>query len=335
LQSALNSLKSKEAPLKGSVSGVNSRIAGFQGSIDDLQTRLNGIEASLSVQQTLLNGLQAELINARALLSQENIALRQDRKVLADELVAQYESDPPDMVTVVLESDGFADLLERIDDIKRVQGQDTQTVAHVKTAQASAAAQAAHVTGLESRQQEVTGSILAQRDQVDGLKIALLRKQAPFLHRRDALAARLAPLEAQSRGLERRLAAIQQAQAQASGGAVAPASVGSFVPHGGSWGFFPAPGTNYSVGVEPELAARLDVLGKALHLYLVGISGYRTPQHSIEVGGFANDPHTRGDASDTPGVEGVPESTLERFGLTRPFPGAHEADHIQLLGGPS
>ena len=50
----------------------------------------------------------------------------------------------------------------------------------------------------------------------------------------------------------------------------------------------------------------------------------------MEVGGFANDPHTQGRASDTPGVEGVPEATLRQFGLTRPFPGAHEADHIQL-----
>jgi hypothetical protein len=26
----------------------------------------------------------------------------------------------------------------------------------------------------------------------------------------------------------------------------------------------------------------------------------------------------------------VPEATLNQFGLTRPFPGAAEADHIQL-----
>jgi uncharacterized protein YcbK (DUF882 family) len=71
-------------------------------------------------------------------------------------------------------------------------------------------------------------------------------------------------------------------------------------------------------------------MGKALHLHLIGISGYRTPQHSVEVGGFADDPHTRGEASDTPGVEGVPEATLKQFGLTRPFGGAAEADHIQL-----
>lgn len=116
------------------------------------------------------------------------------------------------------------------------------------------------------------------------------------------------------------------------GDASAPAT-GGFVAHGGQYGFFPAPGTNYSVGSEPEIAARLDALGKAKQLNLTGISGYRTPGHSVEVGGAADDPHTCGAASDTPGVEGVPEATLEQFGLTRPFPGdPAEADHIQLAG---
>jgi hypothetical protein len=94
---------------------------------------------------------------------------------------------------------------------------------------------------------------------------------------------------------------------------------------------FLAPGTNYSVGEEPIIAARLDALGIALHLHLIGISGYRTPQHSVEVGGFADDPHTRGEASDTPGIEGVPEAILAEYCLTRPFAGPAEADHIQEL----
>jgi hypothetical protein len=85
------------------------------------------------------------------------------------------------------------------------------------------------------------------------------------------------------------------------------------------------------VGEGPVIAARLDALGKALGLHLIGISGYRTPAHSVAVGGFPDDPHTHGEASDTPGVEGVPEATPEEFCLTRPFPGAREADHIQEL----
>jgi hypothetical protein len=107
-----------------------------------------------------------------------------------------------------------------------------------------------------------------------------------------------------------------------------------FVAHGDSGpGFFPDPGTNYSIGEEPEIAARLDALGRAQGLHLEGVSGYRTPGHSVEVGGFADDPHTCGAASDTPGVEGVSEETLRQFGLTRPFPNdPKEADHIQLAG---
>ncbi len=132
--------------------------------------------------------------------------------------------------------------------------------------------------------------------------------------------------------LDQRAAA---AQALSSGGAAVAPPGGCvstpFVPHGGGYGFFPAPGSDYSVNEEPVIAARLDQLGKALQLNLIGISGYRAPQHSAEVGGFADDPHTRGVASDTPGIEGVPESTLEQFCLTRPFPCAREADHIQEL----
>lgn len=99
------------------------------------------------------------------------------------------------------------------------------------------------------------------------------------------------------------------------------------------YGFFPAVGTDYSKGDEPTIASRLQKLATSIHLRLTGISGYRTPAHSVEVGGFADDPHTKGEASDTPGIEGVKETVLERFGLTRPFGGPAEADHIQLLNG--
>lgn len=125
----------------------------------------------------------------------------------------------------------------------------------------------------------------------------------------------------------------------ASGSTSAPATTqGNFAGGGsvpdakGGVGFTAAPGTDYTYGHTSAIANRLNELGKALGIKLTGISGYRTPAHSVAVGGFANDPHTRGEASDTPGVEGVSAAVLARFGLERPFPGAKEADHIQLLG---
>ena len=81
---------------------------------------------------------------------------------------------------------------------------------------------------------------------------------------------------------------------------------------------------------------------------IYGISGYRTPAHSVAVGGFADDPHTRGEAEDI-GVNSllrssaaqISEAQLARFGLYRPFdpsddPSNSEVNHIQLIpaGGP-
>jgi hypothetical protein len=81
---------------------------------------------------------------------------------------------------------------------------------------------------------------------------------------------------------------------------------------------------------------------------IYGISGYRTPAHSVAVGGFADDPHTKGEAEDI-GVNSllrssaaqISETELGRFGLYRPFdpsddPNNTEVNHIQLVpsGGP-
>lgn len=99
----------------------------------------------------------------------------------------------------------------------------------------------------------------------------------------------------------------------------------------GGVGFTQAPGTTYNKGVLPEIASRANKLAVALGLKLTGLSGGRTPAHSVAVGGFADDPHTKNEASDTPGIEGVPKATLNKYGLERPFPGSKEADHIQLL----
>ena len=113
-------------------------------------------------------------------------------------------------------------------------------------------------------------------------------------------------------------------------------------------GFTPDPGTQQTEGQLPELTARLNALGRALGVTIYGISGYRTPAHSVAVGGYADDPHTRGEAEDI-GVNSLLRSTaaqiseaeLGRFGLYRPFdpsddPGNTEVNHIQMIpsGGP-
>jgi hypothetical protein len=131
------------------------------------------------------------------------------------------------------------------------------------------------------------------------------------------------------------------------GGALSSADAAPVVRASGP-GFAADPGTIQSVGQLPVLTARLDQLAKALGVVIYGISGYRTPAHSVAVGGFADDPHTKGEAEDI-GVNSLMRSSaaritpaqLAQYGLYRPFdpsdsPANTEVNHIQLIpsGGP-
>jgi peptidoglycan hydrolase CwlO-like protein len=323
-------LASRAQSLQQGISADNGRIQAYQGKLADLQQRLAEIQSSLTVQRDLLARYQTELIAARARLATLQGQLAADRQALAKELVSQYETPSPTVTTVVLESRGFTDLLERMDQLKTIASHNAGILRQVATAKTAVSKQAAQLALDEQRQRRVMTAVLIERDQVASVQLSMLQQES-------VVASSRASKQAELRNVQHKLAVLAAAAAAAQRRSFAldvPAGAGytggGFALHGGEFGFFPAPGTNYSVGQEPQIAARLDALGQALHLHLIGISGYRTPQHSVEVGGFANDPHTRGQASDTPGIEGVSEATLNRFGLTRPFAGAAEADPIQL-----
>jgi peptidoglycan hydrolase CwlO-like protein len=320
-------LTSRAQSLQQSIANDNGQIQAYQGRLDDLQSRLSALEQSLAIQRRLLVRVELDLTAARQRLTALRTELVGDRRRLAQQLVAQYESPSPDLVNVILESHGFTDLIEKVGQMHTLAASNASVIKQVARDRRLVAEQVERLAVEQARQQRATSSVLIERDQIAGLRLSVLQRQ-------HTTAADRASKQAELRKVQHRLAVLAAAAQRASFGDLPSGGAGftggGFTVHGGDWGFFPAAGTNYSVGEEPEIAARLDAMGKALHLHLIGISGYRTPQHSVEVGGFADDPHTRGEASDTPGVEGVPEETLLRFGLTRPFGGAAEADHIQL-----
>jgi hypothetical protein len=234
---------------------------------------------------------------------------------------------------VVMSAHGWDDLINQVGRIKAIARANADTIRAINTTRLAVAVQTRRLARIQARRKRAIASVLVERDEIAELRLDIVNRELAVSRDRSRKSGQLRTLRRQ---LAREADALQQQAARAQDAAFATGGspVGGcvytpFVPHGGEFGFFPAAGTNYSVGQEPIIAARLDLMGRILQLHLIGVSGYRTPQHSVEVGGFADDPHTQGLASDTPGVEGVPEATLERFCLTRPFGGAREADHIQ------
>jgi peptidoglycan hydrolase CwlO-like protein len=325
----------KAKALQQSISGDSKLIGAYEGRIGNLEGRLRVIQRSVDAQELLLGQVTEALGAVQDQLKTLEARYATGRRMLAAQLVADYESPQPTLMDVVMNAHGWDDLVNQVSRIKSIARANASTIHVIDTTRLAVAAQTRRLARIQARRKRATAAVLVERDEIAQLRLSIVNRELAVSRDRSRKSGQLSTLRHQ---LAREAATLEQQalRAQAASFATGAPPAGGcantpFVPHGGEFGFFPAPGTNYSVGEEPIIAARLDLMGRILQLHLIGVSGYRTPQHSVEVGGFADDPHTQGLASDTPGVEGVPEGTLARFCLTRPFGGAREADHIQEL----
>ena len=158
--------KGTERVLASDIARYNRRIGKLQGSISALQSRQSAIEEDLDARRTSLERTQRELRVQRARLTRLQAKLDRGKKVLAERLRELYQADKPDLVTVVLSSNGFADLIQRSEFLGRIQAQDTRVMTTVKSARLDAEETAARLDVLENRQRELTETVQKRRDEV-------------------------------------------------------------------------------------------------------------------------------------------------------------------------
>jgi murein DD-endopeptidase MepM/ murein hydrolase activator NlpD len=240
LQRQVNANQSKVSALSGVVSAYSSRLARLDASISTLQARIARIQTDLNMKRMELFRLQVELTAARNRLRRLEAFEARGESLLARQLVNSYESDRPDLVTVVLESTGFQDMLERLSFAQRVQRQNVRIVKEVRAARRAVAAQAVKLGALEVRQQALTNQVLAERNALAGTTMTLLRQRIAVATARGVKAGQLAHARAQLAGVQNQLS-----QAQA---AIAARSTASDQGQPGSSSGAPPPGPVSSSG---------------------------------------------------------------------------------------
>jgi murein DD-endopeptidase MepM/ murein hydrolase activator NlpD len=244
LQNQVSAGQSKISALSGAVSAASGHLARLNSSIATLEQRLGRIQSDLDAKRAQLIKLEIELTAARNRLARLQAFETRGEAVLAKQLLNSYESDRPDLVTVVLESSGFRDLLERLSFASRIQKQDVRIIKLVKIARREVAAQAVRLGALEVRQQALTTQVLAERNSLAGVRTSLLRQRIAVARARGAKAGRLAKVRAQVAGFQHQISQIAAAQAARAASVQSPGSAGTPAPSpaAGSGGFvFPLP----------------------------------------------------------------------------------------------
>lgn len=239
--------KGTERVLTTEISAYSRRIGRLQGRITTLTARQTRLQADLDRKRATLISTQAALRSERARLVRLRSRLGVARRTLADRLVELYTADRPDLVTVVLNAKGFADLLEREEFLARINEQDRDVVRLVRDARRDATATAARLDGLERRQQRLAAAVLVRRDQVASVRGELIGTRVGYQRTRAGKAAALARTREARRGLEEDLAAMErQSQAIAarlrSANGSPPLAAGPIRPGSGSM-IWPVSGT--------------------------------------------------------------------------------------------
>ena len=231
LQQQISQGQSQISTLAGAVSAASSRLVQLSASIGRLQAQITRIQADLDAKRAELLKLRTELEAARVRLAQLEAFEAHAEQVLSAQLVNTYEADRPDLVTVVLESNGFNDLLERIAFAQRIQKQDVQVVTQVRVARRAVAAEATKLGALEVRQQTLTDDVLAQRNNLARARLGLVQQQIVAAEVRSHKAGQLATTRAQVSHLQSQL---DQIQAQEAAAAAAAQQSSSNAPAGSS-----------------------------------------------------------------------------------------------------
>ena len=216
-QAEIDRAKEKEGVLSTTIQGYSNRIDNLEGQIQAVQSRLDRAQASLDRQKNELLEVRDRLEVARDRLARLRSELVTARRLLAQRLVEIYKSDTPDALTVVLESDGFADLLERTSFLERISDQDREITDRVRGLRDQAQDQATELADLEEREQLAAERILRERDQIASAQGQLVSSRDQLASARADKRGALAQVRTEKNEAMEDLASLQAEQARVAG----------------------------------------------------------------------------------------------------------------------
>jgi len=213
-QGTLDHVNGRARVLSTDISGLTQRIDRLQGTITTLQQRESTIQADLDAKRAELERTQDELRRVRARLVELRARLSRARTVLAERLVELYKSDEPDIVSVVLDANGFADLLENGAYLQRIGQQDREIITAVRDAKAAMDTAARRLGALEQRQQRITMEITDRRNAVAHVRVEVQGKRNAIDDVRDRKQAVLGSVRAHAHEIDEDIKALQAQQSK-------------------------------------------------------------------------------------------------------------------------
>jgi peptidoglycan hydrolase CwlO-like protein len=181
--------------LQSAIRSDSTEIQRYQGSISAVQARLTSVQHRLDVDEGLLAEVRTELTAARERVAELRVQYARDRRLLAQQLVANYETPPPNLIDVVVTSGGFQDLLERVSEVKRLESANARTIRLVAQERIAVAAETRRLAALEAQRVRSAAAVLAERNQIAQLRLSIVDRELASAKDRASKQRQLAALQ--------------------------------------------------------------------------------------------------------------------------------------------
>jgi peptidoglycan hydrolase CwlO-like protein len=236
LQAQLSAKRSQLGQDRSRQAALSTTLEGYSSQIDQLSAQVSVLRDRQASVQERLDVKEAELRHAKAKLQRLRTRLHGAMKVLKQRLVATYESNQPDVLTVILDSHGFSQLSSRYEYLQSIEEQDTALVTRVR--------------GLRNETRNTVNRIHATTVRLAAERDKLARTQNELQARESALATARArkqrlfsqlrsngeQLQSEISDIQGRIAAAQAAQPEPS----ASGATGTSAPFASQLGPVPA-----------------------------------------------------------------------------------------------
>lgn len=204
LQNSIDDGKETERVLSSAAARLGALAAAAAREVALMEGRVAEAEQELDRAEAAADRAASQLADARRRVARLRIRLGEVRAQLAANLRERYVGPKPDLVTVIVSSRGFSELLETVQFLKTIEERNTMILDLVRDARADAGRERTRLAVLTARRREAEEAADRRRD-------ALAQIAAGLRTRRDALArARAARLAALSSVRSRRQAAEKE-----------------------------------------------------------------------------------------------------------------------------
>jgi len=221
-RSTLDQAQQEEGVQSATLQRLSDQVDQLTGEVAALRNREAAVEVELDETEARLEGARKDLRIAR-------VRLRRATQALRSQIVAIYKSEEPDIAAIVLDSDGFDDLLSRTEYLSSIQDQGDALAGRVRDLRDQTLATVDAI-------QRARDEIAAKQAELEQTRVELEAREASLIAARERQSAALAQtrtrigaLQGDVADLEKEIQAELQAaaaEAATSSGGIAPLPAG-------------------------------------------------------------------------------------------------------------